>query len=113
MRNHFLETVIGTAVVFLVAAGVVWLGWNEPLSYRFMSQQEIAEREMALNPIATPRALPGTADWNPQGTSLDRAPYSRTRTGTVRYNQKEFDSREMGISSETGKRANTTNSPDR
>lgn len=43
-------------LVFLaICAGIILLGWNEPLRYRFMSPQEIAELE---NPPATPAPTP-------------------------------------------------------
>lgn len=109
-RNAILETLIGTLVVLLIAAGIVWLGWNEPLSYRFMSQEEITRRELELNPPPTPRSIPGTAEWNPNGTALDRAPWRRTRSGDVRYSR-EFDGREVGVPTESGKRPNTNVRP--
>lgn len=111
-RNDILETIIGTFVVLLIGAVIVWLGWKEPLAYRFMSREQIAEREQALNPPPTPRSVPGTAEWNPDGTSLDRAPWTRTNSGTIRYSR-EFDQRQIGVPTETGLRPNTNNPPPR
>jgi hypothetical protein len=107
-RNEILETFIGTFVVCLIAGGIVWLGWNEPLSYRFMSQEDIAERELTLHPPPPRRAT--MQEWSAQGTALDRAPYTRGKLGKIRYSDHYgFDNREVGIPTESGSRSKTLN----
>jgi len=81
---------------------MVWVGWKEPLRYRFMSQTEIAEEESAKNP----QLQVDSSQWSPRGTALDRAPYRRGRDGTLRYSR-THDSHETGIPTETGLRPNT------
>jgi len=56
-----------------LAATILFLGWRQPLRYRFMSQAEI----YALEHPATPR--PGTPwMWDPaRNTKLDRGTYGR------------------------------------
>lgn len=42
-------------LVFLAICGlIVWVGWNEPLRSRFMSQSEIMASEHPVKPAPTP-----------------------------------------------------------
>lgn len=104
-RNELLETLIGTFVVCLIATGIVWLGWEEPLSYRFMSREEIAEREMVLHPPPPPP--PAKVEWTAQGTALDRVPGSRDGMGGGRYDHRP------GMPMENLNRARPQNLPSR
>ncbi len=78
-------------LVYLAAvAGVLYLGWNEPLRYRFMSRAEIDEIEHPKVEVeATPTPVPvkpGKWMWESNsGTGLDRPgqnPPSKSRSGT-------------------------------
>ena len=96
------------AVVFLaLCASVIVIGWNEPLSHRFISEQEIAERDNTgpVEPSATPRLVPpNPTTWKSQlsGTSLDRRPYSVVN-GRVRYST-SVDPNRLGTGSESDRR---------
>ena len=46
--------------------GILYLGWNEPLRYRFMSREEIAN----LQPRPTPAAVTPTPPPPPRGQTL-------------------------------------------
>ncbi len=109
-RNELLETLIGTFVVGLIATGIVWLGWEEPLSYRFMSREAIAERELVLHPPPPPP--PAKGEWTSQGTALDRVPDYRDRMGRSRYNE-SYDHRPIGMPMEGSIRARAQNLPPR
>lgn len=93
-RNEILETIIGLFVLVLLAAGIVWLGWDEPLSYRFMSRAEINERELVLHPPPPP---PVKAAWVPQGSGLERPPETWEQRDRNR-------NRPMGIPTENARR---------
>lgn len=60
--------------VFALLAGlIVFLGWRQPLRYRFMSAKEIAELH-APPPVPTPTPW----IWDPnRSTKLDRDPYNQ------------------------------------
>lgn len=61
--------------VFLAIVGAILLvGWNQPLCYRFMSQQEI-------DAIERPTPPPKNRSWLPNRKTnpLDNSPYHRTR----------------------------------
>ena len=53
MDESFAAKLAHSAGFLAICAGILWLGWNEPLSYRFMSATEIAEAEGGARP--TPR----------------------------------------------------------
>jgi hypothetical protein len=107
MEDESIASQIGKALVFFAACGaVVFLGWNEPLSYRFKSAQQIRELEQVPEPVSSRLSMDG---WVPGGTSLDRAPYEVTR-GKVKYST-NYDPKKMGTGSETGTRSNTKNQP--
>jgi len=108
MEDESIPSQIGKALVYFAVCGaVIFLGWNEPLSYRFKSAKEIRELEEAQQPVPSPTT--SMSDWIPGGTSLDRAPYEVTK-GHVRYS-KNYDPKKMGTGSETGTRQNTRNQP--
>jgi hypothetical protein len=92
-----------------IFSGVLWLGaafmivvtgWNQPLRYQFMSKSDI-EQENAPPP-PPPRVQ--MSNWQPIGTALDRAPYTRRNDG-VHYTR-NIDSMKMGTSTETSSRPN-------
>ena len=109
MEDESIPSQIGKALVYFAVCGaVIFLGWNEPLSYRFKSAKEIRELEEAQHPVPS-RTTTSMTDWIPGGTSLDRAPYEVSK-GSVRYS-KNYDPKKMGTGSETGTRQNTRNQP--
>ena len=88
-----------------VMAGVIYVGWDEPLRHRFMSPTAIAsERRLAqqAEEAANPSQFPA---WRPMGTALDRAPYE-VQKGVVKYS-KNFDPRKTGSPTEVEYRKNT------
>ena len=61
------------ALVFLgICAAIVFVGWREPLAYRFMTPQEIAEDQ---KPPMQPEVINRVESWRPTRTSLDRTAY--------------------------------------
>jgi hypothetical protein len=57
----------------VIVAAVLTVGWKQPLSYRFMSKQEIESLEA---PVSTPK--PGAWMWDGSKRSkLDRGAYNR------------------------------------
>lgn len=71
----------------LAVIAVLWVGWAQPLRYRFMSPQEILEAESApalrveaaaaaAAPPTTPRGTPWMFDPK-RGNQLERTPYGR------------------------------------
>lgn len=102
MKGSIAETIVGTLVTLGVAALIVWVGWKEPLRYRFMSQAQIDEEQFAL----IPQTQVESNQWSPRGTALDRAPYRRTKDGVLRYSR-THDARETGVPTESGIRPNT------
>lgn len=74
------ETAAGRVIhlcVFLAIVGAILVvGWNEPLRYRFMSEQEIDAVEHPAPPPATP--VPERRSWLPdrvKNNPLDNRPY--------------------------------------
>lgn len=99
-----LKALFSWLLYFGILAGIVFAGWDQPLSYHFMSAQEIA----ALNPPpATPTPRPHPSQWSPRGTSLDRAPYTTDNDG-VTYSG-NIDMRKMGTRTEQDRRPNLFN----
>lgn len=75
--DSFARHLLFWACFAVLVAAILFLGWRQPLRYRFMSRQEI----YALEHPATPP--PGTPwMWDPaRNTKLDRGAYGRdTRT---------------------------------
>ena len=61
------------ALVFVgICAAIILVGWQEPLRYRFMSVDEIADHQASLHPTPVPQPV---KPWQPEGTSLDRFRY--------------------------------------
>lgn len=88
----------------LGATFVVQMGWDEPLRYKFMSDQQIAVAEEALKP-PPPAERPKMAVWRPQGTALDRAPYRPLTGGGIIYST-NIDANGLGAATETQRRPN-------
>ena len=107
MEETVLEKILHTLAFLAVCAGIVFVGWHEPLRYRFMSSQQIAD-EVAESqpPPPAPPVRVGSDGWHPGGTALDRSPYEVTQ-GKVKYST-DFDPRKMGAPTETDRRSNTT-----
>ena len=76
MQETWKEIVINAVVYLAICTAVIVVGWNEPLSQRFMSEQEIFEKENSalVRPPPTPRLLPHPPSTF-GGTALDRRPY--------------------------------------
>ena len=71
------------AVIFIgVCTVILSIGWNEPLRYRFMSPDEIAEAEGRTEEVAPP----APKQWEPMGTTLDRAQGERNG-GSIIYSK--------------------------
>ena len=103
MEESITHKLLHAAAFLLAVAAIVAFGWDEPLRYRFMKQDEIVREEIALRPPPpVARAKASTEDWQPGGTALDRGPY-RTNNGGVIYTR-GFDSRQMGPRTETDSR---------
>ena len=105
MRDNLLKWF----VYLLITAGMLKMGWVEPLSYRFMSVEEIAAKERNLLPPPTPKPGSQMGQWRPNGTSLDRGPYQRV-DGIVVYTDR-FDPKKTGTATESGVRPNTSYLP--
>jgi hypothetical protein len=101
MEETFSEKAFHALVFLGICGAIIFVGWNEPLRYRFMSSEAIVEQETPPEPPRT-QWLPVA---RPTGTALDRAPYE-IREGKVRYSR-SFDSKQMGAPTETDRRANT------
>jgi hypothetical protein len=108
MRDEAREFLVNAVVFLGLAAAIIALGWKEPLSYRFMSEREIAAAR-ATPPPPTPR--PSAMEWHAKsrGTALDRAPYER-HSGKVYYNKENIDQNELGSATETRSRKGLRNS---
>ncbi len=126
---NILNQVLGWVGFVAVMVAIVFLGWNEPLSYRFMSPSEVSEaKAQRMNydgasasrqvvnlrndgqvnyaPPAAPVAPAPSASWRPMGTALDRAPYDSLH-GDILYSE-NYDKNKMGSRTETGKLPNKT-----
>lgn len=126
---NVLNQILAWVGFVAVMVAIVILGWNEPLSYRFMSPTEVREaRAQRMNydgaggsrpvvnlrndgqiyyaPPAAPAAPAPSASWRPRGTALDRAPYE-TVHGDIIYSE-NYDKNKMGARTETGKLPNKT-----
>ncbi len=97
------ESLVRVLILGAVLAAVILAGWDEPLRYRALDRGQIAQEEQALAPKVEPRRT--IENWQPAGTSLDRAPY-RVRNGMVRYSR-NFDPKQTGTGSETPWKPNT------
>lgn len=76
MEESPAAKVIHLCVFLAIVGAILLIGWNEPLRYRFMSQQEIDAIERPTPPPATPPPvrrswLPDRVKTNP----LDNRPY--------------------------------------
>ena len=58
----------GWLVYFAVVAAVIFIGWRQPLSYRFKSAAEI---NAVQHPAPSPPPPPKPSTWAPARTSLD------------------------------------------
>ena len=47
----------GWLVYFAVVAGLIFIGWNEPLHYRFLSRAEINAIEHPVTPPPAPKPI--------------------------------------------------------
>lgn len=105
MEETWLQKVIHFCVFLGISAGVLFVGWDEPLSYRFMSDQQIAEVEKPAEvtpPVVEPppiQSLQRMSEWQSSGTSLDRAPFD-TKNGRISYSE-NYDHKELGSPTES------------
>jgi hypothetical protein len=102
MDETFWEKTLHALVFLGICGAIIFIGWNEPLRYRFMSPEAIAEEESPQTEVPSPWHLVD----GQSGTSLDRAPYARDSLGNIKY-RKNFDNRKVGIPTESGSRENT------
>jgi hypothetical protein len=103
MQETAFEKLIHGVVFLAICAGVIFVGWHEPLSYRFMSPRSIAELEGPVVDQAALERQKHPQNWNPGGTSLDRAPWEK-KGNTVYYHRDSIDSRELGLPTESDRR---------
>ena len=108
MEETFFEKLIHALVFMGICAAVVFIGWREPLKYRFLSAEKIAEIERSF--VQPERGSPewnavnGPARWNPGGSSLDRAPWEK-KDGVVTYRPGSVDSRHLGLPTESARKS--------
>ena len=109
MKDESKEFLVNAVVFLALGAAIIALGWKEPLSYRFMSEKEIAVARGTPPPKPTPR--PSAMEWHAKsrGTALERAPYER-HSGKVFYNKENIDQNELGSATETKSRKGLRNS---
>jgi hypothetical protein len=104
MIGELLKWVAYCAVV----AAVLYVGWREPLRYRFMSEAEITAERRILAPTPAPTPPPRSATRQGlQGTALDRAPWVRSKDGSIGYSL-DHDYRRPGSYTESEWKRNTT-----
>lgn len=93
MEETFLEKTIHALVFFAICAGIVFLGWREPLRYRFLSTQQIAEIENQDAPSVQGPAGKGASsiqgstgsagsEWVPKANRLSERPRYKSGEGT-------------------------------
>ena len=83
MEESFVSKVVHAVIFIAVCTVLLSVGWNEPLRYRFLTSQEIAEIE---GPLATP--VPVVPLWfasRLKGTRLDEAPRYKSGDGGSFY----------------------------
>jgi hypothetical protein len=102
MEESLLAKVIHALLFLAVCTAITAVGWNEPLRYRFMGAQEIADTEAAQSPPPPP-PRPGPREWNLQGAALDRAPWEK-KGNKIKYNTNGIDLRHVGAPTESDKR---------
>jgi hypothetical protein len=68
------ESVTFWSIVLFIATAIVALGWRQPLSYRFMSSQEVYALEHPETPVPVPAMeTPQPWMWDPKrSTRLDQ-----------------------------------------
>ena len=116
MDETWLQKIVHALIFLGISAGIVVVGWNEPLSHRFKSKGALEEAaraetereasEAAAQSAAADGGTPSSAvEWHAEhgGTALDRGPYVRGRTGRVFYTN-EFDRKKLGTPTETDER---------
>jgi hypothetical protein len=96
--------ILQTILYLFVCAAVILVGWEQPLRYRFISSEQIAEIEAPPNSQSVVSHPPQPKSWRPMGTALDRAPYTTDNRGVI-YTE-NIDFREMGTRSEQERRTN-------
>lgn len=74
-KKSVAAKISGWLLYFACVAGVIWVGWNEPFKYRFMSRTDISALETQVRAVsATPK--PGAWMFSSSGrTLLDRGSY--------------------------------------
>lgn len=68
MEESLLEKIVHLIVFLAICGAVLFLGWNEPLSYRFMTPQQIATVESR---VATPQPTPNWIHTEKRRSPLD------------------------------------------
>ena len=105
MEETLLAKTVHLLVFLALCAAIIVIGWHEPLHYRFMSPEQIAEIEVSKEP--PPKPWQSVA--RPGGTALDRAPYE-VQKGKLKYSE-SYDPRKLGAPTETDRRGNTVGKP--
>ncbi len=100
-----VQEVLHAGVFLIIGAVVTLAGWNEPLRYLFMNQQQIIAEEKAM--FASPGAPSESKfSWRPGGTALDRGPWKLDVDNRTLIYTENVDAREMGSRTEAGHRRN-------
>ena len=83
MRDDTLDSLKFFAVVAIVIAAILAVGWRQPLRYRFMSRADIEALENPPTPEPATPSTPWIYD-SSRPTSLDRPAYQRGSDGQRR-----------------------------
>lgn len=89
------------AMYCLVAGLIIFIGWDEPLRYRFMSPVTIAAEESAMRPLGETAPPADPPEPVSTGSALDRGPWRADRQGR---NYSRDDARAIGTPTETVRR---------
>jgi hypothetical protein len=71
MYESFFAKVVHAIVFLAICTAIIFVGWREPLRYRFMSADEITEEHQPVTPREVPKPV---EKWRARGSALDRAP---------------------------------------
>lgn len=95
---------LALVAMYCVAAGLIlFVGWDEPLRYRFMSPGAIAAEESALRPVVEPAPPADPPEHPSTRNALDRGPWRTERQGKVSASR-DSDTRGTGSPGETVRR---------
>ncbi len=80
------------SIYLLIVGAVLYTGWRQPISYRFMSAAEIYALEHPVDPVAVAAAQATPWMWDPnRKTKLDRGPYNGNSSTGPSYNYTRYN----------------------